>query len=484
MLHGDITDTSTGYEKRISQWRKVRDVLEGEERIKERSTVYLPKPRGQKAPDYRAFKERASFYAVTDRTLRGLTGLVFRTDPVLNLPSRLKPLRDALTAEGFSAEEAIREGTREILSLGRYGILVDMPTQAGISNIPMLATYKAEDIIDWSERTINSVRKVTRVVVREEETTAHEVTRTIIRELMLINGIYVQNVYEEMEAETRGSATTRGAPKNLDSVSGQFKLIDTFVPNKNGAFFDAIPFWFVNTYDMRPRTEKPPMLDLANTNLAHWRNSADYEQSLFMTSQPTPFLFGVPAADVPKSIGSATIWHSEAKDVKAGFVEFQGKGIGALSTAMDKKEERMAAQGARLINEVDTTNKTADTTRLQTRAETSILTAGVSTLETAFVQALKFAADWAGASPDDVSLTMNRDYIETSLTAPELLALVQGWQSGAYSKQTLHENLQSGEIIPTDRTLEEEDQLIGDEGPLPGFSQTTDDIDPDGTPTN
>jgi len=39
-------------------------------------------------------------------------------------------------------------------------------------------------------------------------------------------------------------------------------------------------------------------------------------------------------------------------------------------------------------------------------------------------------------------------------------ALVRSWQGGAISRLTLHENLQKGELIPMQRTAEEEQELV------------------------
>lgn len=468
----DVTDTSLGYRRRITQWRKVRDALEGEERVRERSTEYLPRAGGMKKKDYQNYLQRASFYGVADRTLRGITGLVFRIEPTITLPPMLEPLFNEATIEGFTMNQVIREGIREALSIGRYGILVDMSEAPTASGLPYLATYKAEDIFRWEEATFAGRRRLTRVVVREEMETHDRHTTTILRELILARpdvatvqgvplGAYIQNVYEEVETErVTKTVSLFGRSEDIDLLSGSFQLVSTSVPTVNGLPMFQIPFWFVNPFDMRPRPDKPPFLDLVNTNMAHYRNSADYEHALYLTGNPTPYLFGVPREDKPAGIGAGTLWFSDSKDANAGYVEFSGQGIGAQRQAMRDKEERMAALGARLIKDVERPNVTAETTRLQTRAETSVMISVVQTIEEAFTKALRFAAGWARADADAVKVRMNRDYVETRLSSNEIMALVQGWQAGAYSKKTLHEQFQSGEIIPPERTFEEEQELI------------------------
>lgn len=464
----DITDTHPQYDRRRDQWQKVRDALEGEERVKERGVAYLPRPRGQKKPDYINYLTRASFYGVSDRTLRGLTGLVFRIEPTIELPARLEPLKESITSEGFSAMQMLREGTGETLSMGRYGILVDMPQSPSPTNTPYLATYKAEDIYRWDERfdPVRGRRMVTRVVVREEPEVEDDESTTLLRELFLdVTGAYRQRVWQKVTSEEGDSALLRAS--NEEIISGDYQIIDEFQPTIQGRPFDFIPFWFINVYDHRPRPQKPPFLDMVNMNLAHYRNSADFEQSLFLTGQPTPYVFGVPKEHKPSTMGSGTMWWSSSKEVNAGLLEFKGQGLNALRSAMLDKEERMAALGARLIKDFEPPeNVASETLRLMNRSETSVLIAGVQTFEGGVEQALQFAAVWVGANPDDVNVTMNTDFIETRLAPEEITALVAGWQAGAYSKKTLHENLQKGEVIPPSRSIEEEQEMIDEEEPV------------------
>ena len=55
------------------QYDKIRDTIDGEDRIKKQGQLYLPKPEGVTSDGYQAYKTRSSFYAVAERTLRTLT---------------------------------------------------------------------------------------------------------------------------------------------------------------------------------------------------------------------------------------------------------------------------------------------------------------------------------------------------------------------------------------------------------------------------
>jgi hypothetical protein len=464
----DITETSPGYDKRITQWAKVRDVLEGEEDVKFRETLYLPRPRGMRKTDYANYLNRANFYAVADRTLRGLVGLVFRVDPVVKIPDRMRRIEEFASPEGYDLDQLIREALREVLSMGRYGMLVDLPLDADADSAPFLATWKAEEIFRWEEK-VNprtGIRDVTRVVVMEEPTVAEEKKETILREMFIDDdGAYKIQRWREVEAETTSPPikVTAAGITSAYYISGAFKREGgVIVPRRFNQPLRRIPFIFINPYDLRARADKPTMLDLANVNLGHYRNSADYETALHMIGSPTPYVFGIRKEDRPTTIGPFNIWHGLAKDVRVGMLEYTGQGVATIRLAMRDKEDRMAVLGARLIRSdgAERENVTAETTRLEAREETSVLLSAAKTVEKAFERALKFAALWMGTNPESVEIRLNRDFVETRLSAQELTALVASWQAKALSDETLHFNLQRGEIVQPDRDFEEERSAI------------------------
>ena len=455
-----ITHKSGDYQRRIAAWKMVRDALEGEEVIKAAGTEYLPKPGGLDSIQYTAYKLRASFFDVTDRTLSGLLGLVFRIEPRLELPAKLEPMLESATPDGSGLNLVIREAVRENTSMGRWGVLVDMSPDKVVGGFPYLATYMAEDILKWEERMERGVRRLVRVVLMDDSATADETTTQRILNLALDDeGLYVMEIFEAISPEAQANYSANDP--NADIIAAGYKLVETIEPTAQGARLKSIPFWFVNTYDTRAKTSKPPMLALASMNSAHYRNSADYEHALYLTACPTPWTAGMLQADRPTAIGSGTVWHLP-KGGQVGILEFTGAALQAQATAMTDKERRMAVLGARLIAE-ETRNVTAETTRLNAKSETSVLTEAVANAEAGLISALRFAAEWAGANPEDVVLEINRDYVETRMSPEELNALIAGWQMGAYSKDTLHSNLQRGEIIDPQRTVQDEQELIDDE---------------------
>ena len=450
----NISDWHADYANRSLQWAKIRDALEGEDRVKNQGSVYLKQPGGMTLAEYDAYKDRASFYAVAERTLRGMSGMVFRHPIKVELPDRMEPLRETCTTDGHNLEILAEIIVNENLSVGRYGLLLDYAKEvATVTDVPYIATYQAEDITDWEQDFVGGKKVLRRVVVKDD--IDNQGAKDTLRYLELM--INEEGNYEvrKWEADSSGDS---------DEGFRNYTIVESTVPTVNGRPPKEIPFVFVNPYNLRPAIEKPPMTDLVNVNISHYRNSADYEHALFLTAQPTPWIAGnLDEANKPNKIGSGTIWYLPDGAV-AGMLEFQGAGVAAQRDAMSDKEGRMAALGARMIHEGQNRNEASDTARMRGRGELSLLTNVVNMAEGAIEKVLRIAAEWVGSNPDDIEVRLNRDWVETRLDPQALTALVKAWQAGGMSHQTLYENLQSGEIAPVDRSFDEEKDLIENEG--------------------
>ncbi|MCZ7607569.1 MAG: hypothetical protein M5U25_16180 [Planctomycetota bacterium] len=112
------------YNLRRAQLQKLRDCFEGQDAIREGGTTYLPRPGGMPDNDkghamYAAYKGRATYFPVLERTLRALLGIVFRVLPTIELPEKLKYVVDGVTSEGDGLVESLRQSVLEALHMGR-----------------------------------------------------------------------------------------------------------------------------------------------------------------------------------------------------------------------------------------------------------------------------------------------------------------------------------------------------------------------------
>lgn len=450
------------YTKRKVQWKKLRDCSEGQEAIHAAGVKYLPKLSGQSDAEYKAYVNRSLFYGATARTIDGLTGMIFRKAPQIEVPEGLKKMIADVTLDGLDLTGFAEEVVEDVVEVGRCGILVDHPaTPAGATQAqaealnmrPFLKHYDAEAIFNWKTASRNNALVVTQVRLWECAPTGtgefDDSERKQIRILDLNElGQYRQRVFVEK--------------KQIGSDGEKWELLpgSEVIPLKGGAPLNFIPFYFVGVKNSLPAAEKPPLIDLANANLSHYLSTADLEHGAHFTALPTAVITGHQdetaegATPAEYRIGAATAWVFPNTETKVQYLEFQGQGLGALEKRVEAKESYMAALGARMLAPEKKAAEAADTLNIRTSGETSVLASLAASASQAIEDAVRFMAEWAGMA-GNVTIKLNSDFVAVKMSAQELTALFQTYQGGGMAFADFLFNLKRGEIIADDRTEED-----------------------------
>ena len=126
------------YQEYVKQWEFINDFYKGEFRVKDRNTLYLPNPFSSADKDtatneYNAFLNRTPFLAITTRTTNAMVGLINRKPVVAELPEKLKYLIDSFNGEGLRLDQHINRTVGEVVRLGRYGLMGELPNSGGQS---------------------------------------------------------------------------------------------------------------------------------------------------------------------------------------------------------------------------------------------------------------------------------------------------------------------------------------------------------------
>ena len=131
IIQKGLETTNAEYDEWFPRWEKAEDCNQGEDIVKQKGEDYLPKTslmemlkNGKKL--YEAYKERASFFNGTGRTVDGLLGLVFRRPPTFTLPENILPWKDNIDMHNKngkkSKEAAVVWDADKIQILGPYGL--------------------------------------------------------------------------------------------------------------------------------------------------------------------------------------------------------------------------------------------------------------------------------------------------------------------------------------------------------------------------
>jgi hypothetical protein len=470
------------YEDALADWQHCRDVIEGQKAVHAAGERYLPRLTDQDDIAYAAYVGRALFFNGTQRAAEAFTGMVFRKAPVVEHPTALKPLVEDVTLENVPLAAFAQSVFSEVVDVGRVGVLVDFPRVGSMPRTvreaeqqglrPFMAFYRAEAIRNWRSERINNVMQLTLVVLEERAAIPtddySDTAEPRLRALRLVNGVYTVEVFRPLR---QGEQVN---PENSAGGSPNWVLESAVTPMRGGAPMDFIPFIIFGPTDLGSDVEKPPMLDMVNVNLSHYRTTADLEHGAHFCGLPTPVVSGFQPRNPNEKlyIGSAAAWVFPQPDAKAYYLEFSGAGLSALESLRTDKMNMMAALGARMLVSDPKATETATTAMIHRAGEASILATMAGTVSRGLAKALEWMSDWAQASGECV-VKLSTDYFPMPLDAPMLTALMAAWQQGGISKQTLFDNLKRGEIIPENRTFEEEDAAVGDEPPVLANQLTT-----------
>lgn len=472
------------------RWLRAREVISGEDAVKQAGERYLPKLGGDAEDEYKAYKDRSDFFNATGRTLAGFKGMAFRKPMALEFDDTLKPLERDATMSGSSLQDYGKKLLDELLAVGRAGTLVDFTAEEG-GGRPYFTAYRAEQIINWQMGRVAG-RNVLKLVVLDEmaeiddlpaqeqsagdaateaaaaqqaEGEADEFAPAMVRQLRVLRletlmepvG-YVVEIYRET---TKDNKT-------------EWAVVATVKPTRRSKMLDFIPFVFHTASNCGCECERPPLDDIILKNLAHWRNSADYEHGLHFTATPTPWVTGVePTGDL--NIGSGIAWEIANAEAKVGMLEFTGNGLGTIKEAMEQKEHHMAVLGAKMLEAAKRATETAETWRIKSAGEATTLTDWVTSLSESLTTAARMAAWWIAPADkkleelDAVKVTVNTEFITMTLTPDEIRALVIAFQSQTMSRTTVIANFAKGGLLPQGTSPDDESALIDSQPPPAGF---------------
>jgi hypothetical protein len=473
-----VKSTHPQYDQYLPKWKRCRDVSQGQDAIYAGATNYLPQLKDQDNVEYQNYLTRAPFYNATWRTIVGLQGMLFRKPPMVVVPSIINPMIKDVTMSGTPLHIFALECVEEVFTTGRVGIFVDYPlvdaanmTQADAQEQqlrPLMKKYLAEAIINWKVLPINNKPTLAMVVLSENKLVpVDEFKDNIIQQyrvLDLYNDSTYGYIYRVRVFEV----------KQEKDLAEQDVLISSVIPIIDGKPLNYIPFYFSSTDDVESDVDEPPLIDLVDMNLSHFKTTADYEHGCHFTGLPTPVITGhVSENDGEKLyIGSACAWVFAESDAKAFYLEFKGEGLMALENNLKRKETHMAILGARMLEVQSKGVESADTAAIHRTGEQSMLASVSQAVSIAFTKALETFCAFAGAK-GDISFKLNKDFFPVPMDSLQLTALIAAWQNSAISYDTLIDNLKSGEILEQDATPEQERALIeANPPPIPSAGTT------------
>ncbi|QZA70448.1 portal [Erwinia phage AH03] len=452
----------------IEQYDLIRDAISGEVAVKKQGPKYLPYPNGtspSKKEDkerYAKYGKRAVFYGVTKRTIAGLIGQVFKKPADIKVPGAMQKVMENASGAGVSVQQLSKKAETYALAYGRSGVLVDYPetggelTQAELEsgNIrPTLTVYSPMEIYNWRVIDRGAEEILSLVVLAEsyvyEDDGFEMKSGGRFRVLFLDN----ENLFVMQTWELR-QPTQWDGQKILKQANYEMKS-ETRPTGPDGNRIDKIPFWFIGSENNDSSPDNPPMYDLASLNMAHYRNSADYEEAVNVVGQPTLFLKNFPAQYIADELGGeiplgVAGGFAGPKDSDAKLLQVAPNIL--VAEAMLMKERQMVALGAKLV-EQSSVQRTAFEAGLEASSENSTLGNITNNVSDVFTKALKFCAFYMNIEYAEIIFKLNTDFDLATMSSEDRAEAINEWQKGALTFTEMRAVLKRAGVATMDDAL-------------------------------
>lgn len=438
-----VEDQHPQYVTAKQGWQIIQDAIVGEEKIKQKTVMYLPKTAGQIEAEkqgaygknvYNGYLLRAQYPLWVQDTLRSMIGLVSKLNPDIQLKSPLmQKLLDNATNDGFGLKQLFVRVVLQVLEYGRCGLLTDIDENGK----PYFALYDALSVTNWKENNVGGRKDLNLVVLQEQfsanaDEFSHE-TKTVYRVLSLHDGALSVRVFDGGNIEDRA-------------------------PSIQGKPLQYIPFVFCGATDNCPDVGSIPLLTMAKSAIKYYQLSADYFQSLHHTAHPQPWIAGINDEDEIGITGVMAVWQLP-QDAECGYLEVTGNGIEKIKTEMDAQKNAALEAGAKVID--TNTQESGEARRARQDDQHASLHSIVLQASEAIEQSLKYAAEWLGFDPEDYVFSVKPEFSATGIDMAVAKQLYESALAGKTSIQTYWEYLETGKL--PERSYEDELLLVESE---------------------
>ena len=438
----------------VKGWEIMKAVTSGTEYLRDNSEAFLPLEPREDYTAYLSRVNRAVFSPYTQRLIRAATGLIMRKPiTLIGDPYWTDLFAKDVDGCGSDLDEYARRVLICSLTYGQSHILVDYPAPTGALSLaeeraqnrrPYWIEIDPTNIYGWRlDREVNY---------------GSIIQARIAEKAVIPSGEFGEQVYDQVRVIEPGKYRVyrKASPKkdliNLEdeSYAGNFDgpedekdydLVDS------GEFsLGEVPLVSVYSGKTDTLTSKPPLLDIAYLNLAHFQRQADLIHSLHVASQPMLVLEGWDDQTKDMSI-SVNYAMATQPGNKVYYVEPASSAFEAQTNEIQELQLQMATLGISTLSQQKFVAESADARRLD-RVDTNSMLSMVSLeLEQKLQKVFNLSANYLGINPPEVKIS--RDFDIDRLIGQDIDALTALFDQKVIDREEFRDILVQGEVLPT-----------------------------------
>lgn len=368
----------------------VDTLLSGTEGMRAAGEVFLPRHREEEPEDWQKRLDSAVLFNQVSQTLNNLSSKPFVDEPVLiDIPDKIINIMSDIDMCGTDFKVFLRDWFKEGIAKAFSHVMVEfprvVPRQDGMprtladDNADNLRPYwvriAPENLIYARGTIIDGKTVLTHVRIKEVVSQPVGFIDEYITQIRVYEPGLV-TIYQEVESAKREKYWAA-----VDSYSYRLDYIPlvTFYADQSGLM-----------------EGKPPMLDLAYLNVAHWQSTSEQRNALTVCRFPILGASGASEEEADDiTIGPKKILYNSDPSAKYYYIEHSGAALQSGWTDIDRLQDQMASYGAEFLKKKPG-RQTATARALDSAEASSDLGAMVSVFEKAVEEALEITAEWMG----------------------------------------------------------------------------------------
>jgi hypothetical protein len=433
-------------------WEIMKAVTYGTEYLRDNSEAFLPLEPREDYDAYLSRVNRAVFSPYTQRLVRAATGLILRKPiTVIGDPYWTDVFVKDVDGCGSDLDEYARRLLICALTYGHSNTLVDFPAPTGARSLaeernqnrrPYWIEVDPANVYGWRlDREVNYGKLIQVRIAEQAVVPEGDFGEKVFDQIRVIEpGQY--KIFRKKETTKDMYTQDESFAGNFDSPANEkdYELVES------GEFsLGEIPLVTVYAGKTDTMTSKPPLLDIAYLNLAHFQRQADLIHSLHVASQPLLVMEG---------------WDDQTKDMaisvnyamatqpgnKVYYVEPAASAFEAQAAEIQELQLQMATLGISTLSQQKFVAESADARRLD-RVDTNSMLSMVSLdLEQKVQKAFNLSADYLGLEPPEVKIS--RDFDIERLIGQDITALTSLFDQQVIDREEFRDILVQGEVLP------------------------------------
>jgi len=438
----------------VKGWEIMKAVTNGTEYLRDNSEAFLPLEPREDYTAYLSRVNRAVFSPYTQRLIRAATGLIMRKPiTLIGDPYWTDVFAKDVDGCGSDLDEYARRVLICSLTYGQSHILVDYPAPTGALTLaeeraqnrrPYWIEIDPTNIYGWRlDREVNYGSLIQVRIAEKAVVPSGEFGEQVFDQVRVIEpGTY--RVYRKVAPKKDLINLQDNAyASNFDGSENEkdYELVDS------GEFsLGEVPLVSVYSGKTDTLASKPPLLDIAYLNLAHFQRQADLIHSLHVASQPMLVLEGWDDQTKDMSI-SVNYAMATQPGNKVYYVEPASSAFEAQTNEIQELQLQMATLGISTLSQQKFVAESADARRLD-RVDTNSMLSMVSLeLEQKLQKVFNLSANYLGIEPPEVKIS--RDFDIERLIGQDITALTSLFDQKVIDREEFRDILVQGEVLPT-----------------------------------